>query len=206
MSNPKCEVRKPFNGKFTMTQPFGTFFWWNDRKLKHLGVDWALPGNTPVVACFDGEAVRVERFRMEGYGRSIYLRSSDGKFEALYAHLESIYLEKGDKVKVGDKIGASGRTGFCRGVTGYHLHFGLKVYNEYLDPFKFLDVETPQEKLIKSDEYIVQPGDTLYAIAAKFYVGADMWPEIYKENEKVIGSDPDVIRPGMILKIPKANK
>ena len=199
------EVQKPFNGNFTMTQPFGVYFWYNGRKLKHLGTDWALPKMTPVVACFTGEVVRVEKFRMNGYGRSIYLCSSDGKFEALYAHLESIYVKKGDKVKVGDKIGASGRTGFCRGVTGYHLHFGLKVFGEYQDPFKFVDIKFPEEMLIKDDEYIVQPGDSLSAIAAKFYVGADLWPGVYKINKKLIGSDPDMIRPGMILKIPDVN-
>lgn len=206
MTKNNFEVKKPFNGNYTMTQPFGVFFWYNNRKLKHLGVDWALPGGTPVIACFDGEVVRVEKFRVEGYGRSIYLRSSDGKFEALYAHLEGIHVEKGDKVKLGNPMGLSGRTGFCRGVTGYHLHFGLKVYNEYLDPFIYLNEQIPQERLIKDDEYIVLPGDCLYNIAAKFYVGADMWPELYKANERIIGSNPDMIKPGMILKIPKANK
>ena len=206
MTKNKFEVQKPFKGNFTMTQSFGVFFWYQKRKLKHLGVDWALPKMTPVIACFTGEVIRVEKFRMSGYGRSIYIRSSDGKFEALYAHLESVYLEKGKQIKLGETIGASGRTGFCRGITGYHLHFGLKKHNEYVDPLKYVDVEVPQEMLVKPDEYRVEKGDCLYDIAAKFYIGADMWPEIYKANEKIIGSDPNMIRPGMILKIPKANK
>ena len=200
----KIKVNKPFNGKFTMTQPFGVFFWYNGRKLKHQGVDWALPNMTPVVACFDCEVIRVEKFRVNGYGRSIYLRSTNGSYEALYAHLDSTYVEKGQLIKTGERIGASGRTGFCRGKTGYHLHFGLKLYNEYVDPLKFVDVEVPQQELIKTDEYIVQPGDTLFNIASKFYVGGDMWKTLYEENKKVVGSNPDLIRPGMILKI--ANK
>lgn len=201
----KFEVAKPFKGNFTMTQPFGTFFFYNGRKLKHQGTDWALPGGTPVVACFAGEVIRVEKFRLDGYGRSVYLRSSCGKFEVLYAHLETIYVEKGEKVGLGEVLGASGRTGFCRGVNGYHLHFGLKVYNEYVDPLKFIDVKIPEQKLIESDEYIVEPGDSLSSIASKFFVASDMWPILYRENEKKIGSNPDMIRPGMVLKIPKAN-
>lgn len=206
MTKQIIEVSKPFENNFTLTQKFGVYFFMNGRRLKHQGVDWALPGGTSVVACFAGEVVRVEGFRLEGYGRSIYLRSSDGKFEALYAHLEGIHVTKGQKVKSGEKIGLSGRTGFCRGLTGYHLHFGLKMYNEYQDPLKYINEEMPKELLIKPDEYIVKPGDSLSVIASKFYIGADMWPVIYKENEKKIGSDPDVIRPGQILKIPKANE
>ena len=206
MTETKTEVRKPFEKDFTMTQPFGVFFWMDGRKLKHQGVDWALYNGTPVLSCFNGVVSRVEKYRTGGYGRSIYLRSLDGKFEALYAHLSSAFVEVGEKISRGQVIGHSGNTGFCRGVNGYHLHFGLKLYNEYVDPLKYVGVELPQNALIKSDEYVIERGDTLFNIAGKFFVGGDLWPEIYKLNEKVIGSDPNLIKPGQVLKIPVANK
>ena len=50
--------------------------------------------------------------------------------------------------------------------------------------------------------HTVMAGDTLSAIAEKFYgEGAD-FQGIYDANKEVIGSDPDKIKVGMILKIP----
>ncbi len=45
--------------------------------------------------------------------------------------------------------------------------------------------------------YIVQPGDTLSAIAAK--LGIADWQRLYEANAGVIGGDPDLIRPGQVL-------
>ena len=68
--------------------------------------------------------------------------------------IASIHVKEGDGVKVDEVIGASGRTGFCRGKTGYHLHFGLKVNNEYQDPLKYVDIEIPQQKLIADNNTV----------------------------------------------------
>ena len=51
------------------------------------------------------------------------------------------------------------------------------------------------EKL-QGDSYTVQTGDTLSGIGEKF--GVD-WNDIYKNNEKVVGSDPNMIFPGQVL-------
>ena len=205
MSKNNFEVSKPFKGNYTMTQPFGVFFNFHGRRLKHQGTDWALPTGTPLLSCFAGRVVRIEKYRMNGYGRSIYLRSLDGRYEALYAHLnENIFVQIDEEVKLGQIIGQSGNSGFG---TGPHLHFGLKLYGEYVDAEKHIAVEVSEKnKLLKADEYIVQKGDTLFEIASKFFVGGDLWPLLYRENEKVIGSDPNLIIPGQILKIPNTNQ
>src|SRR5712672_4736303 len=49
--------------------------------------------------------------------------------------------------------------------------------------------------------YAVRPGDTLSGIAARFVVRGG-WPALYAANRPVIGSDPDVIRPGTVLVLP----
>jgi spore germination protein YaaH len=54
--------------------------------------------------------------------------------------------------------------------------------------------------------YTVQPGDTLSAIAQQAYGDANQWQKIYNVNTQVIGSDPDLIRPGEMLYIPLINK
>jgi nucleoid-associated protein YgaU len=50
-------------------------------------------------------------------------------------------------------------------------------------------------------EHVVQPGDTLSAIALDVYGDASKWPRIHHANEHVV-SDPDLIFPGQVLRIP----
>lgn len=49
--------------------------------------------------------------------------------------------------------------------------------------------------------YIVQSGDTLSAIAKRFYGDASAYMRIFEANRDVL-RDPDVIQPGQTLKIP----
>jgi LysM repeat protein len=51
--------------------------------------------------------------------------------------------------------------------------------------------------------YTVVPGDTLAGIAAALAVRGG-WPALYAANRRVIGPDPDVIRPGAVLTVPRA--
>jgi hypothetical protein len=48
---------------------------------------------------------------------------------------------------------------------------------------------------------VVRPGDNLSGIAAALGVRGG-WPALYAANRRVIGPDPDVIRPGVILAVP----
>lgn len=54
-------------------------------------------------------------------------------------------------------------------------------------------------------EYTVVAGDSMGAIAAKFYGSAveEKWMAIYKANKDLIGDNPRLIHPGQTLKIPK---
>ena len=45
--------------------------------------------------------------------------------------------------------------------------------------------------------YIVKPGDSLSAIAKR--LGLSGWQELYNRNKSVIGSNPNLIRPGQVL-------
>jgi len=49
--------------------------------------------------------------------------------------------------------------------------------------------------------WVVRPGNTLSGIAAALGVRGG-WPALYAANRRVIGPDPDVIRPGVILAVP----
>jgi nucleoid-associated protein YgaU len=49
--------------------------------------------------------------------------------------------------------------------------------------------------------YIVQCGDCLWTIAQRFLGDGNKWPMIYNMNKNVIGSNPNLIRPGQALMI-----
>ena len=49
--------------------------------------------------------------------------------------------------------------------------------------------------------YLVQPGDTLSSIAARFAVRGG-WPALYTLNLRALGRDPNAIRPGTVLTVP----
>lgn len=54
---------------------------------------------------------------------------------------------------------------------------------------------TPEPSYV---EYIVQPGDSLSAIAERY---GTTWQKIYDDNRGVIGDNPSLIYPGQVLKI-----
>lgn len=98
----------------------------------HNGVDIAVPENTPVLCAADG--VVSEAGESEGNG--IYLRYRvSGGIEIVYAHLNKLNVKKGQKVKQGEVMAYSGSTGYS---TGPHLHYGMKLNGEYIDPMEYM--------------------------------------------------------------------
>lgn len=53
------------------------------------------------------------------------------------------------------------------------------------------------------DIYTVQSGDSLSKIAKKHYGDANTWKRIYEANKDTVGPNPDLIRPGQRLVIPR---
>ena len=50
--------------------------------------------------------------------------------------------------------------------------------------------------------YAVVSGDTLWGIARRFYGDGNQWRRIYSANRHVVGSNPNLIRPGQKLHVP----
>ncbi len=85
----------------------------------HGGLDIACDVGTPVYATADG-VIELAGRSSGGYGRMIVINHGYG-YKTLYAHLSStINVKRGDRVKRGDVIALSGRSGL---VTGPHLHY-----------------------------------------------------------------------------------
>jgi len=55
---------------------------------------------------------------------------------SLYAHLNSIEVQKGQQVEKDDLIGHTGVTGLAG---GDHLHFAIMVHNTFVDPLEWWD-------------------------------------------------------------------
>ena len=51
-------------------------------------------------------------------------------------------------------------------------------------------------------EYVVQPGDTLWAIAQNAYGDGNEWTAIYNRNKAVIGDNPNVLKSGESFYVP----
>ena len=62
-----------------------------------------------------------------------------------------------------------------------------------------LEVEQPSEA--KVEYYVIEKGDTLWAIATKYLGSGNRYPEIFEANREVI-KDPDLIYPGQKIRIP----
>lgn len=99
----------------------------------HKGLDLAAPTGTPIKAPADGvvtEALPNTFFN----GNIMTINHGYGLF-SIYAHLDSMALEKGAAVREGEVIGTVGATGRA---TGPHLHWGVYWHNVALDPQLFL--------------------------------------------------------------------
>jgi nucleoid-associated protein YgaU len=71
--------------------------------------------------------------------------------------------------------------------------------NPSADKHRTSNVE-PAEKTLRT--YVVQKGDTLSAIAAKYYGSSNQWPKIVAANRSTL-PDPDKLIPGTRLVIPE---
>lgn len=139
----------PTPGISTITSPFGSR--WGSM---HKGIDisngqWG----GKIVAIADGKVTLVRSgcthdYRKNplstscscggGYGNYIVIDhgkdSSGNRYEAYYAHMQSVAVSNGQTVKKGQVVGYVGCTGRS---TGPHLHFGIMVNKVFKNPMNY---------------------------------------------------------------------
>lgn len=98
----------------------------------HTGVDFATSTGTPVHAWKAGKVVYASWCGT--YGNYVRIQHNDGT-ESCYAHLNSYACYVGQYVNCHDIIAYSGSTGNS---TGPHLHFEIKVNNQFVNPLNYL--------------------------------------------------------------------
>jgi len=104
----------------------------NGRAKAHNGQDLAGPRGTPILTTGDGTVIFAGR--QNGYGNVVKIRHSFG-YETVYAHLNSIRVETGERVSRGDVIGGMGNTGRS---TGTHLHYEIRIGGKPTNPMPYM--------------------------------------------------------------------
>lgn len=98
----------------------------------HEGLDLAVPEGTAVLAAGAGRVTRAGEDRING--RFLVIDHGQG-LRSSYSHGRDLHVARGARVAAGQEIMASGSTGRS---TGPHLHFGLRLRGQAIDPLLVL--------------------------------------------------------------------
>jgi murein DD-endopeptidase MepM/ murein hydrolase activator NlpD len=113
-------------------------------KKFHKGIDIPTDKSYPVKSTISGTVNKIE-MKKAGYGRHVVITSEE-KVEILFAHLDSIFVEKGAKITKNQIIGKTGSTGTS---TAPHLHYEIRIKGELVNPlFVIYDVLNKEEREI----------------------------------------------------------
>jgi murein DD-endopeptidase MepM/ murein hydrolase activator NlpD len=128
----------PSCGHGCISQGFGCNSYWFEQyepscpypNRIHTGIDIAAPWGSPIVAADTGVIYLYPG--SYGYGNYVVMIHGNG-YSTLYGHLSSFApgLQSGQIVARGDLIALEGSTGNS---TGPHLHFEIRVNNQWRDP------------------------------------------------------------------------
>jgi len=109
-------------GQSSLYQPF------------HTGLDIASQLDEPINPIMEGTVIYAGEI-FWGYGKHVIIDHGNN-ITTIYAHLNKIYVFKGQKVTTSDIIGGQGQTGWA---TGVHLHLQINVYGIPVNPRVFLN-------------------------------------------------------------------
>ncbi len=101
----------------------------------HTGIDLVSYPGTPVKSTAEGKVIYAGRH--SGYGKVVVIRHGYG-YSTLYGHLQKITVRAGQRVKRGQIIGYLGNTGRS---TGPHLHYEVRRYGRYLNPYRYIQLK-----------------------------------------------------------------
>ncbi|MBN1545348.1 MAG: M23 family metallopeptidase [Syntrophaceae bacterium] len=112
----------------------------------HEGIDLASVERAPVQAANSGVVLFAGPLGI--YGNTVIIDHGVGMI-SLYAHLSSIQIQEGQAVRKGDAIGNTGLTGLAG---GDHLHFGIMVGGQFVNPIEWWDPHWIADNVTKKVE------------------------------------------------------
>ena len=137
-------------GSFNLSSPFG---YRSDpitgESKMHTGMDFSCDPGNPVYATGDGTVILVES-DFYGYGNHIEVDHGFG-YVSRYSHLADMFAYVGQKVRRGDCIALSGKSGRVTvsgksgRVTGPHLHYEILYRSDYVNPSAYMDLDVSPE-------------------------------------------------------------
>jgi hypothetical protein len=94
----------------------------------HMGVDYPVPVDSPVVAVADGTVVLAQNLFFAG--NAVFVDHGNG-LVSMYFHLGQIDVKGGENVRKGQTLGKVGSTGRA---TGPHLFFAVRWHDARINP------------------------------------------------------------------------
>jgi len=133
----------PQKGKFRISSYFGHRVDPVSHRSRafHEGQDFAAGKGTPVYVTADGVVERVD-YKFGGYGNEIVVDHGFG-YKTRYAHLKSMVVTEGQKLRRGDFIAQIGNTGKS---TGPHLHYEVMYKGKRVNPADYMDMDLTIEE------------------------------------------------------------
>lgn len=120
----------------SVSSAFGLTRFINDQpRAPHRGVDFRGGMGVPIKACADGVVDLVADHYFSG--RSVYVDHGQG-VTSVYFHMSKILVKEGQVIRKGQVLGKMGKTGRA---TGPHLHFGLYILGEAVNPLPLMDAK-----------------------------------------------------------------
>lgn len=102
------------------------------KRIFHSGLDFSAPKGTPIYATGDGRVYKAKKSRF-GYGNKVVIDHGYG-YQTVYAHLNTIDVRQGQRVKRGQQIGTVGNTGLS---TSPHLHYEVLKNKKKVNPIYY---------------------------------------------------------------------
>lgn len=146
--NPDPEVYRVSSSFGRRKDPF------TGRTRRHSGVDFAMPKGSPIYATGDG-VVESVKYEFYGYGNQILIDHGFG-YKTRYAHMHSIGLAEGMKVKRGECIGLSGNSGRS---SGPHLHYEVIYKGVHQNPANYYDLTISQDEYAEMVQDIAESSE-----------------------------------------------
>ena len=116
----------PLTG-YTVTSRYGSRTPTDIVSANHKGIDIGANEGTVFIAAMSGKVITASA---EGsYGTHLFIQNGD--VITVYAHCKKLYVNEGDEIVQGQKLGEVGQTG---NATGPHLHFEIRKDGRTIDP------------------------------------------------------------------------
>lgn len=104
-------------------------------KYRHQGCDYIVPAGTEITAVNDGKVIYVGTTDLSG---NIVVIEHGLGLKSWYCHMSEISVEVGQEVKLGEKLGVAGKTGFTDQISA---HVGLSVFDVPVSPYNLWENE-----------------------------------------------------------------